>query len=510
MTQVSLPPLGRDGDELLAEMKALRDRDADWYGGKVWSLVYHPGDELAAFIKEAHGLFFSHNGLNPTTFPSLRRFETEVVGMVSEMLRGDEDTAGTMTSGGTESILLAVKASKFYMQAQRPDITQPEVVSPISAHPALDKACHYLGLKLIHTPVREDYRADLDAMREAIGPNTVLVTASAPSYPHGVIDPIEAIGALAQEKGLCFHVDTCIGGFMLPFLRELGHDIPPFGLEVPGVTSISCDAHKYGYAAKGASTVLYRNRELRRHQFFVYTEWTGGIYASPSLAGTRPGGSIAAAWAMLNRMGWEGYKDFARRCLATTHQLIAGIEAIDGLFIIGQPDMTIFAFGSDRDDIFGIGDELSQRGWALDRQQTPPSLHLTVMVHHEQVAGQFLEDLRWAVNQTRRVSPGNLGRKLGVSFTKSLMRNLPDPWVKRLTGLAKKMGGDDVMPKRQAAMYGMMGELPDRGDLHEMVLDMMDRLQEPVDAQPANGGASASTGPPADELPNDVSPASGA
>ncbi|MFY0575922.1 pyridoxal phosphate-dependent decarboxylase family protein [Cystobacter fuscus] len=303
---------GMSHEDVLARMREMRTDDARWQEGRTWSLVYNAGEELRRVAAEAYTEFMSENGLSPLAFPSLRRFEAEVLTIAAELFHGDT-AAGTMTSGGTESILMAIKTARDFARAER-GITEPEMVLPASVHPAFQKAAHYFGVKPLNIPVGADLRADVDAMRAAIGPRTVLVVGSAPSYPHGVVDPISELAALAQEKGVLFHVDACLGGFLLPFARRLGHAIPEFDFAVPGVTSISADLHKYGYAAKGASVVLYRTPELRRYQFFTFAGWSGGLYASPSMAGTRPGGAIAAAWAVLKYLGEEGYLRLSRRC----------------------------------------------------------------------------------------------------------------------------------------------------------------------------------------------------
>lgn len=483
MSNISFPEAGRQPQAVLDEMRQLRQQDADWQGGKVWSLVYHIDEETKDFVREAHNMFMAVNGLNPTVFPSLRKFETEVVGMIADLLSGDEQTCGTMTSGGTESIFMAMKTARSWAKEHKPGAKQPEVVLPVSAHPAFDKAAAYLNIKLVHTPLREDFRANVAEMEKAITPNTIMLVCSAPQYPQGVIDPVEDVAALAESKGLLCHVDSCIGGFMLPFLRELGYPIPPFDFAVPGVTSMSADIHKYGYAAKGASTVLYRNKALRRHQFFVYTGWTGGIYASPSAGGTRPGGSIAAAWAIVNHLGMEGYKQLAERTMQTTQHLRQGIESIEGLRVLGDPEMTLLSFDSEKQNIHGVADEMSLRGWHIDRQQEPPNMHLTVMAHHHRIADTFLAELAESTQAARKLTLGNMSRKLSFGLTRTAMRLLPDKWV---SAMAKKQGqkdSGDIVPKRAAAMYGMMGELPEEGDLDELILDLMDRMTSPA----ANG-----------------------
>ena len=270
-----LPEKGIPKSEALAAMKSLREKDVRWQEGRVFSLIYYAGEEITDLLKEASLLFFSENGLNPTAFPSLRQLETEVVAMSVAILRGDDRVVGNMTSGGTESILLAVKSAREWARANRPDIREPEMILPLTAHPAFEKAAHYLDVKPVRTPLGPDFRADAAAVRDAITPRTILMVGSAPAYPFGVIDPIADLAAIAQERGILFHADACVGGFMLPFVRKLGYPVPDFDFAVPGVTSISADLHKYGYCVKGASVVLYRNAALRRGQFFAYTDWPG-------------------------------------------------------------------------------------------------------------------------------------------------------------------------------------------------------------------------------------------
>ncbi|GAB4535950.1 MAG: aspartate aminotransferase family protein [Anaerolineales bacterium] len=471
------PPAGRSKDDVLDAMRAARAQDVCWQDGRAFSLVYHAGQDVEALSKEAYTMFFSENGLSPMAFPSLRHFEAEVVAMSAALLGGNGQVVGNMTSGGTESILVAVYAAREWARAHRPEITRPEMVLPASAHPAFDKAAHYFGVRAVRVPVADDFRADPAALRAAIGPSTILLVASAPSYPQGVVDPVAEIAALAQAHGLLCHVDACVGGFMLPFVRKLGYPVPPFDFSVPGVTSISADLHKYGYAAKGASVVLYRNRELRRRAYFVHTDWSGGVYASPALGGTRPGGAIAAAWAVMNYLGEEGYLRLAGEVMRTCEVIRNGVQAIPGLKILGQPVMSVMALASDEVDIYAVGDALAARGWHLDRQQFPPSLHLTVHHGHVAVADQFLQDLAACVALVRRPALPRLMDAALVRFSNLLVRLLPASWVSRLMRRAGKwLGGGGE--GRSAAMYGMLGTLPNRGDLRELVLDMLERMSQ--------------------------------
>jgi glutamate/tyrosine decarboxylase-like PLP-dependent enzyme len=398
--------------------------------------------------------------------------------MTAALLGGDGQTVGNMTSGGTESILMAVKTARDWARATKPAITEPEILLPATAHPAFDKAAHYFSVKTVHVPVGADFRADIAATRAAVTPNTILLVGSAPSYPQGVVDPIAELAEIAQNQGILFHTDACVGGFMLPFVHKLGYGIPGFDFHVPGVTSLSVDLHKYGYAAKGASVILYRNSELRRHQFFIQTEWSGGIYASPTMTGTRPGGAIAAAWAIMNFLGEEGYLDIAGKVMESSTALKKGINAIEGVKILGDPPMSILAIGSDSLNIYEIGDALNRRGWHLDRQQFPPSLHLTVTHAHTQVTDQFLVDLAAAVSEARRLSAGKVANALQVGVVKVASKVLPEKLMSALVSRATPVMGlkGGRMPRRSAAMYGMMASLPNRGDLDEIVLDLLDQL----------------------------------
>jgi glutamate/tyrosine decarboxylase-like PLP-dependent enzyme len=475
---IYLPSKGKHKEQVLEALKALRQQDAQWRQGRVFSMVYHVDDELTSLLQDAYMLFFCENALNPSLFPSLRKMETEVVAMSAALLGGDEQTVGNMTSGGTESILMAVKAAREWGRAHKPGLQTFEMVLPVTAHPAFEKAADYFGVRPVRVPVGPDLCADVGRMQAAITPNTILLVGSAPSYPHGVVDPIAGIAQVAHERGLLCHVDACVGGFELPFLRRLGYPVPDFDFQVPGVTSMSADLHKYGYAAKGASVILHRNGALRRHQFFAYTDWPGGIYASATMAGTRPGGPIAAAWAVMHYLGEEGYLALADQVMKTALKLRTGIAAIPGLKILGEPAMSIMALAADRLNVFEIGDEMGVKGWHLDRQQFPPSLHLTVTPTHAQVADLFLEDLAQAVATVRRPSLRRLANATLLTVAEAAARVLPERLVSRLTGFASRlMGGSGPgLPQRSAALYGMLGTLPNRGDLGEVVLDLLDQL----------------------------------
>jgi glutamate/tyrosine decarboxylase-like PLP-dependent enzyme len=401
--RVSLPEKGVAREEVLQRLKVLREKDAKWHDGKTWSLVYHATDEHTDFIQKAYLEYFHENGLNPGAFPSLKKFENEVVSISALLLNGGDEAKGTMTSGGSESIMMAVKTYRDWARALYPEIVEPEMIACKTVHPAFEKAAHYFDVKIRHVGFEKDYRMSMAEVHAAITPNTILLVGSAPQYPHGVIDPIEQLSKLALERKIGLHVDACVGGFMLPFIEKLGHPVDSFDFRVPGVTSISADVHKYGFAAKGASVVLYRNADLRRFQFFVYQDWSGGLFASPTMTGTRPGGSIAAAWATLQAYGWDGYLAQMKQILETTRRLQNGISEIPGLVIVGKPVGPVFAFTTNEPSLspFAIGDQLEARGWHVDRQQNPMCLHAMVTPNHSRVVDQYLKDLRDAVDYVR-------------------------------------------------------------------------------------------------------------
>ncbi|MCF8246209.1 MAG: aspartate aminotransferase family protein [Saprospiraceae bacterium] len=394
-----LPENSRPPAEILADMQAAKSTDTAWKEGKTWTLQYFIDEEHNELLKAAQNLYFSENYINPFLFKSILKMEKEVVGMAADLLHGDENTVGTMTSGGTESVLLAMYACREWAKKHRPSIKTPEIVAPRTIHPAFDKAAHYFGLSLRKAKVHENMAANVAAMEQLITKNTILLAASAPSFAHGILDPIPAIGQLAEKHNLLFHVDACVGGFMLPWVERLGENLPEWDFRVPSVTSMSCDLHKFGFAAKGASIVLYRNTQLFENQIFINTEYSGGIFATASLLGTRPGGTIAAAWAGFQHLGQAGYLKNAREMLAAFDQLRAGIEALPELQIIGEPCMNMLAFftKNNQPDIYAVADFMEEKGWVVDRQQLPPSIHLTVFPYNIPVIPNYLVNLEAAV-----------------------------------------------------------------------------------------------------------------
>jgi sphinganine-1-phosphate aldolase len=397
-----LPPSGVPADEILSRLDALQAEDVDWRSGRAFSLAYFAGDDVAELGKAAYGKYLSTNALNVLAFPSLRTLQGEVVASLTALLHGGPEAAGFMTSGGTESLLLAVKAARSRGRAR--GVTAPEMVLPTTAHAAFEKGAEYFGVASVRVPVRDDFRADPAAMERALTANTVLVAASAPAYPQGVIDPVAEIAALADARGINCHVDACMGGITLPMLERLGHPIPPFDFRVRGVTSISVDLHKYGYAPKGASVILHRDRALRRHQTFRTENWLGGLYASSGVLGTRGGGAIAAAWAVMQYLGDAGYLRLTRIAREATEALVAGLRTLPGVRVLGEPEATLVAFTIDDADPFAVGEALWQRGWYVDQQKPPPSLHCTVSAAHASRIDPFLGALGEALDEVRAAS----------------------------------------------------------------------------------------------------------
>ena len=395
-----IPAHGRTSEDILGELDTRAAGDVDWRGGRVFSLVYHAGEAHEQLVQRAHAKFASANLLNPLAFKNLRELEREVVAMAASLF-GEPTATGTVTSGGTESILCAVAAYRDRARRTRPWIRRPELVVPRTIHPAFDKAAHYFGVRLVKTEVGADLRADVRAMARAIGRRTIGIVASAPQYPHGVVDPIAEIAALAAKRGLPMHVDACIGGFVLPWLERLGRAVPRWDFRVPGVTSISADLHKFGYAAKGASVLVWRDARDVRDQIFVATDWPGGIYASPTLLGTRPGGPIAAAWAALHALGEDGYVALAREAAGAADRLRTGLAAIAPIVVLGQGHATIVSYGAVGLDVFALADRLEARGWTVDRQHRPSCIHLTVTANHAPIVDEYLADVRDAVGELR-------------------------------------------------------------------------------------------------------------
>jgi glutamate/tyrosine decarboxylase-like PLP-dependent enzyme len=398
-----LPSEGVDREELLSQLSEMAEReDAPAREGKISGSLYHGGAEHFAFLAQVYRLFAHMNVLQRDMYPSATKFEGEILAMALALLNGEaasgegDAPCGVITSGGSESLITAMLV--YRERGRERGISEPEVVMPETAHVALLKGAHYLGVRAVRTPVGEDFAADVEAMAAAVGPNTVALVGSAGTYPHGVIDPIAELSELALEHDLGLHVDGCLGGFLLPWAERLGREVPPWDFRLPGVTSISADTHKYGYAPKGTGVLLYRNPGLRHHQYFINTDWQGGIYASPGIAGSRSGGLIAATWAAMVSLGERGYLELAERILETAAALRREIESVAELRSFGHSPFMV-AFGSDELDIWHLNDALQERGWRLNGCQLPPGLHFCVTRPNTQpgVVEAFASDLREAV-----------------------------------------------------------------------------------------------------------------
>jgi len=443
--EIRLPDAGKPRDQVLATLSALRDvEEARWIQGYASGSVYHGDEDHIEFVNRAYALQSQANQLHFDLWPSAAKFEAEIVSMTAHMLNCEKSGAGfgsehgvcgSVTSGGSESILLAMKSYRDRARAER-GITQPEIVLPVSAHAAFHKASQYFNITLRLTPLDDDFRADTAAMEAAINDNTIALVGSACNFPYGTIDPIGELSSIALTHGVGLHVDSCLGGFFLPWAEELGQPVEPFDFRLPGVTSMSCDTHKYGYAPKGTSVVLYRGRDLRRYQYFTLAEWPGGMYFSPTFSGSRPGALSAACWAAMMATGRQGYLDATARILDAVATMKAGVEGIDELYILGNP-IGVFAFGSDSLNVHEVSDQMSTRGWSLTSLQDPRGVHVSPTLRHTQagVAERFVEDLRSAVAYVKE-HPGS---------------------------------GEGTAP-----IYGLAAALPDRGVVHDMLKELMD------------------------------------
>lgn len=454
----ALPATGRAPDEVLRELRAFGARDPDYRHGRAWSLVYYLDEAYADFLAQAYQAYSSANGLNPTAFRSLKRLETEIIAATASLLHGTEDVCGVMTSGGTESCLLAVKTYRDLARDRR-RVRRPEMILPVTAHVAWFKASEYFDVEVRLLPLDDRFRVDVSRLDGLVNRNTVMILASAPEYPHGLVDPIERMGEVALRHDVPLHVDACVGGFILPFLEMNGARLPPWDYRVPGVTSMSADLHKYGFAAKGASTITYRNLDLLKQQMFVYEDWPGGMFASPALLGTRPGGAYAAAWAAMQYFGVAGYRELARRTAQAFTRLRDGIEAIPELCVLGDPQGPLLSYGARERgfSVYAVGDQLQARGWQVNRVQFPEGLHAMVTAKHLESVDAFLEDLRTA-----------------VAIVKA------DPTLAR-TG--------------SAATYGLMAKVPLRGMVRKQVLTVFAEMYRAGGAELELGAPNPSAAP---------------
>ncbi len=460
---MEIPKQGRTRDQVLGELENYKSGDMPWRDGRTWAYVYDPGEETEQLIKDAFCLYLTENGLDPTVFPSAMRLENDVITMAARHLKGDENVVGSFTSGGTESIMLSVKAARDRARALRPEIARPQLLLPETAHAAFHKAAYFLGLDVVIVdcdPV--SFRAVPEAMAAAVTPDTVMMVGSAISYAHGVVDPIEELGQVALEHDLLFHVDGCMGGFLLPYFRRLGRPVPAFEFDVPGVTSISMDFHKYAFAAKGASVVLYRSADIRRHQMYACSNWTGYTVINPTVQSTKSAGPVAATWAVLNFIGDEGYLEIARQSLEATERIADAIDAHPDLRLLGRPDMNLLSFTSDTVSVFHVIDEMKERGWYVQPQlaygESKENIHLSINPASTRWVDAMLADLSECVEKARLLPSGELAEKIGAAFGNADPDSFGD---EAFAGMLAMAGVEPTnLPGRMADVNEVLNALP--------------------------------------------------
>ncbi|XP_069001270.1 sphingosine-1-phosphate lyase 1 isoform X2 [Embiotoca jacksoni] len=398
--------------------------EVQWEKGCVSGAVYWGDESLTKLLVKVYGDFAWSNPLHPDIFPGVRKMEAEVVRMSCTLFRGGPNSCGTVTSGGTESILMACKA--YRDMAYERGVKHPEILAPMSVHAAFDKAAHYFGMKLIHIPLdKKTMKVDVKAMKKYINKNTAMLVCSTPQFPHGIMDPVEEVAKLAVRYNLPLHVDACLGGFLIVFMAKAGYKLPPFDFTVKGVSSISADTHKYGYAPKGSSVILYSDKKYRQYQYFVAPDWQGGIYASPSVAGSRPGGIIAACWATMMHMGENGYVDATKKIISTARKITTQIRKIKGVFVFGEPEVSVVAIGSDVFDIFRLSNALTSKGWNLNTLQYPSSIHICCTVLHTQpgVADEFIREVK---EQVAIIMKNPKEKTTGMGAIYGMAQSIPD------------------------------------------------------------------------------------
>ncbi|KAJ4381132.1 Dihydrosphingosine phosphate lyase [Didymella sp. IMI 355093] len=450
----TLPNQGWSEEEVRKKLAELADMEhTRWEDGRVSGAVYHGGDELIRLQTEAFGKFTVANPIHPDVFPGVRKMEAEIVAMVLSLFSAPEGAAGVTTSGGTESILMACLSARNKAYAER-RVTAPEMILPETAHTAFRKAGEYFKIKvhLVKCPA-PGYKVHLPSVSRLINPNTVLLVGSAPNFPHGIIDDITGLSKLAHKKRLPLHVDCCLGSFIIPLLPKAGFDFEPFDFRLKGVTSISCDTHKYGFAPKGNSTVLYRSDDLRKYQYFISPDWSGGVYASPSIAGSRPGALIAGCWASLVKQGESGYVD-------ACHKIVGGMKKIESairerpelnadLKVIGRPLVSVVSFLSNTLDIYDVADGMSHKGWHLNALQNPPAIHVAVTLPIVAVVDSLIQDLI------------------------DVVEDVKEQERKRI---AEGKGAKGAVKGDAAALYGVAGSLPNKSVVVDLAKGFLDTL----------------------------------
>ncbi|KAL7572499.1 hypothetical protein ACA910_000325 [Epithemia clementina (nom. ined.)] len=436
----TLPIKGRDASEILQELRVhATEEDKRWSSGRISGTVYPDSPEHTQLMNQVYGIYSWSNPLHPGVWPKLNQCEGEVISMAcnlmhAPMTKQQKAPAGCITSGGTESILLAIRAHFVYYGKER-GIVHPELICGSTAHAAVDKACEIYGIRkvMIDCDDNQTYQLDPVQVKRHITSNTIMIYASAPSYPQGVVDPIPQLSDLALQYDIGFHVDACLGGFILPFCG----DSPVFDFRNPGVTSMSADSHKFGYASKGTSIVMYRSKELRHAQYFCYVHWAGGMYSTPTFAGSRPGALSACAWAAMVSIGEEGYRTRAQSIVKAARDIAKGVASIPGLNLMTPQQFMVVCFGSSEMDIYRVQDMMSKQGWTLNSMQFPAGIHICVTLNVVPQVSQFLKDLRLAVEQVRK--EGSSGRQKGTAGIYGTVGAVPagavEPTLKAFTDM---------------------------------------------------------------------------
>ncbi|MEZ5994597.1 MAG: aspartate aminotransferase family protein [Hyphomonadaceae bacterium] len=391
-----LPEKGQPWSTLEPRMRDLAKGDVKWRDGRTGLYIFNAGEDVERVQKAAYAMFSAENGLGPAAFPSIAQMERDVVAIGLSLLNAPPGAGGAMTSGGTDSIFMAVKTARDHARAKREMSGALNIVIPFTAHPAFDKACAVMDIEVRRVPEKE-FLADVAGMEAAMDAATLMIVGSAPCFPFGLIDPLEALSELAERKGVWLHVDACVGGYIAPFVRMNGVDLPPFDFALPGVTSISGDLHKYGYASKGASTVFFRDAAMRDFMTFDAGPWPLGRMITPTLAGTRPGGAIAAAWAVIHHLGIEGYREKQRQVTEARAKIESGVRRL-GFNVLGKPQLGIVAFAHPKADALAIYAQMHKRGWFTAALLEPRALHLMLSPKHNEVANQYLSDLEAALH----------------------------------------------------------------------------------------------------------------
>jgi len=448
----AFPESGQRREDILAALADTRARDLK-SDGRAFAFIYDAGAEARAIARDAFAACMGINGLDPTAYPSARAIENAVVRAWLEVLGAPDGAVGTATAGGTESVMLAVKAARDHARRTRPQLTRPKMLLPLTAHACFHKAAHYLGVEVVVVDVdAASFRADPDDARRKMTDDIILVVGSAPSYAHGVIDPIEELAALAAASGALMHVDACVGGCVLPFMREDGVSLPGFDFRVAGVTSISLDLHKYGFAPKGASLLLQQNRALRDAQYYACARWTGYPVVNSTTLGSKSLAALGAAFAVMRHLGKAGYRERARAMWAATRELCAVIDRTPGVRMVGRPDMNLLAFTTERGDLFELADRLAEHGWHLQVTYavgpSPAHIHLTIDPGNAARASELARDLeRCLVDLPDAQPPMLLGAIAGERVdTGALMQSL---------GIA-----DGQLPARAAPIHRLIDAAP--------------------------------------------------